>query len=85
MRSRAIVGANVGPVKEAAVPLSGAAVTFTKFAPQYITTCCAASEYVLLKGCVELSAKVEKMAISSCRHELHVVFAAPDRLTPRGR
>lgn len=36
-------------------------------------------------GCVEFEAKEEKMAIASCRHELHVGRAPPGRFTPSGR
>jgi len=36
-------------------------------------------------GCEALPAKVEKMAMVSCRHELQVGRAPPGRVTPRGR
>ena len=45
----------------------------------------AAPGYVLLTGCEAFAANEENMAISSCKHELHVGRAPPGRLIPSGR
>lgn len=82
--NRVSVGVKVVVVVDAA-PFSGAAVTLTNVVPQYIVTCCAAPGYVWLMGCEVFPAKVENMAMVSCRHELHVGRAPPARVTPRGR
>lgn len=81
---REIVDTSGGVVPEAA-PFRGVAVWFTKVGPHARSICCAAALYVLLTGCVLFPANEENMAITSCRHVLHVGRAPPGRLTPSGR
>lgn len=69
----------------AAAPFRGAAVMFTNFDPHEIESCWAAVVYVLLSGCVALLAKVAKIAIVSCKHELQVGREPPGSSWPMGR
>jgi hypothetical protein len=82
---RVSVGVNDALAVGAAAPFSGAAVTLTNFDPQDMESCCAAEVYVLLSGCVLLLAKLAKIAMVSCKHELQVGREPPGSSWPIGR